>query len=127
MILCYNFNLVAKDINYSVVGLCWPGYLNLGEDPSKVIWSQDFSLGAYNENMFVKFVKDLNDNYPGAGTQGPVRYGVTFYGFSYYWPGKTPLPPMGNVSTLQSSVLLVSTFSYLLLIAYTLSHYFFCD
>ena len=78
----------------------WPGYLNLGEDPSKVIWSQDFSLGACNENMFVKFVKDVNDNYPGAGTQGPVRHAVAWYGHSYYWPGKTPLPPMGNVSTV---------------------------
>ena len=87
----------------------WPGYFSLEGDASKVIWSQDFSLGAYNENMFVKFVKDVNDNYPGAGTQGPVRYAGFWYGLSYYWPGKTPLPPMGNVS-IWSSVYLTLFF-----------------
>ena len=74
----------------------WPGYNKFQGDATKVVNSQDFSMGGYSENAFVRFVKDINAKYPGAGTQGPAKNAAIWYGFAYYWPSITPISPMGN-------------------------------
>ncbi|EJK75644.1 hypothetical protein THAOC_02626 [Thalassiosira oceanica] len=61
-----------------------------------MITAQDMSLGAYDEDRYVKFLMELHQQYPGAGTQMPVGHSIQWYSSTYYWPNSTPLAPMGN-------------------------------
>jgi len=61
-----------------------------------MITAQDMAFGAYDEDRYVKFFRDLSEEYPGAGTQLPANNVAQWYSSTYYWPNVTPLPPMGN-------------------------------
>lgn len=61
-----------------------------------MITAQDMAFGAYDEDRYVKFFRDLSEQYPGAGTQLPANNVAQWYSSTYYWPNNTPLPPMGN-------------------------------
>lgn len=81
--------------------LNWPfeGYRNLVGTSSvtqDMIWAQDNAFGAYDEDRYVHFLQKINQDYPGEGTQMPVRAAQQWYSATYFWPNITPLPPMGN-------------------------------
>mmetsp|Transcript_17538 Transcript_17538/g.38236 ORF Transcript_17538/g.38236 Transcript_17538/m.38236 type:complete len:650 (+) Transcript_17538:164-2113(+) len=61
-----------------------------------MITAQDMAFGPYDEDRYVKFFQELNEQYSGAGTQLPVRNSAQWYSSTYYWPNITPLPPIGN-------------------------------
>ena len=64
--------------------------------PMSLVLSQDRGFGSYNEGEFVKFIQDIHEAYPGAGTQAPTKLAAKSYGWSYYWPYSTPLAPNGH-------------------------------
>ena len=74
-----------------------PDYCNLvGGIPQRLIYAQDYSFGAYDEDLFVNTVMELNSKFPGAGTQMPVEPVLQWYSACYHWPSITPVPPSGE-------------------------------
>lgn len=67
-----------------------------GSIAQDMVTAQDYSNGAYSDRLFVRTLMDLNDMYPGAGTQQPTLDALQWYGALFYWPKNTPLPPIGN-------------------------------
>ncbi len=61
-----------------------------------MIFGQDKTFGPYDEDLYVKTLMDLNQKYPGAGTQIPMQSPQQWYSATYYWPEATPLSPIGN-------------------------------
>ena len=48
-------------------------YQEFGSIAQDMVTAQDYTNGAYSDDMFVRTLMDLNEMYPGAGTQKPVR------------------------------------------------------
>ena len=61
-----------------------------------LITAQDMAFGTYDEDKYVDFLMKMNKEYPGAGTQLPIRSSNQWYSATYYWPNITPLPPIGH-------------------------------
>lgn len=67
-----------------------------GSIAQNLVVAQDYSFGAYDEDLFVNTLMELNRKFPGAGTQQPVIDVLQWYSASYHWPSITPLPPSGE-------------------------------
>ncbi len=68
----------------------------LGSVCQDMIFGQDKTFGPYDDDLYVKTLMDLNQKYPGAGTQIPMQSPQQWYSATYYWPEATPLSPIGN-------------------------------
>ena len=67
-----------------------------GTIAQNLIYAQDYSFGAYDEDLFVSTLMELNSKFPGAGTQMPIVAVLQWYSACYHWPSITPVPPSGE-------------------------------
>jgi len=97
----FEYNSESKPTSGQHMDSNWPfeGYGLLAAGTSlcqDLITAQDMAFGTYDEDKYVRFLMKMNEEYPGAGTQLPVRNSVQWYSATYYWPNVTPLPPIGH-------------------------------
>mmetsp|Transcript_29226 Transcript_29226/g.53426 ORF Transcript_29226/g.53426 Transcript_29226/m.53426 type:complete len:648 (+) Transcript_29226:162-2105(+) len=96
----FEYNSESKPTSGQSPAADWPfqgyGQLAYSSVCQDMITAQDMALGSYDEDRYVKFFQQLNEQYSGAGTQLPAKNVVQWYSSTYYWPNITPLPPIGN-------------------------------
>ena len=110
---CYNFlqendkatasELVERLREEGILNMAQLKYAHFtGDDTQNIPWwlvlAQDLTGDMYDEQLFVKLSKEVDQMLNGYGTHLPATHFNNVLAAGFYWPKTVPIPPLGNAN-----------------------------